>query len=171
MQLTIMIILVLAMVIGILFGILTAKSITNKTPYTIHRYAILIIITIYCMLFAPATGAASSTSSQKTIIITGTGASIGTMELMANHFRKKHPLAKVGVLPSIGSTGSIRAVREEKIDIGLSARPLKPEDRSEEIIEDPYGITAFIFGVQSSNPTTGFTLAEIEEIYAGKRKN
>ncbi len=122
------------------------------------------------MLFVPAAGAVSSRSSPKTIIITGTGSSIGTTELMAKDFQKKRPQAKVRVLPSIGSTGSIRAVREEKIDIGLSARPLKPEERSEGIIEEPYGITAFIFGVQSSNPTTGFTLAEIEEIYAGKRR-
>lgn len=170
MQLTIMIVLVLALFVGILSGILTAKSITNKTPYTIHRDAILLIITMYCMIFAPAAGADSSEGSPKTIIITGTGASIGTMELMAKDFQKEHPLAKVRVLPSIGSTGSIRAVREGKIDIGLSSRPLKPEERSEEIIAEPYGITAFIFGVQSSNPTTGFTLAEIEEIYAGKRK-
>ncbi|HLA28840.1 MAG TPA: substrate-binding domain-containing protein [Syntrophales bacterium] len=76
----------------------------------------------------------------------------------------------VQVLTSIGSTGGIKAVNEDKIDIGLSYRPLKPEEWSAEIIEEPYGRTAFIFGVQDSNPAIGFTLAEIEEIYAGKRK-
>ena len=61
-------------------------------------------------------------------------------------------------------------MNEDKIDIGLSNSPLKPEERGTKIIEEPYGRTAFIFGVQDSNPTIGFTLAEIEEIYAGKRK-
>ena len=115
------------------------------------------------------TGAATA-SPKKTLIIAGTGASLGTMELIAKSFQKKHPNVNVKVLPSIGSTGGIKAVQEGKIDIGLSSRPLKPEERSAEIIEEPYGRTAFIFGVQDSNPAKGFTLAEIEEIYTGKRK-
>jgi len=110
-------------------------------------------------------------SAKETLIITGTGASIGTMELMAKAFQKKRPTVNIKVLPSIGTAGGIKAVNADKIDIGLSNRPLKPEERSAEIIEKPYGRTAFIFGVQGSNPTKGFTLAEIEEIYAGKRKS
>jgi phosphate transport system substrate-binding protein len=91
------------------------------------------------------------------------------MQLMAKGFQKKHPGVTVNVLPSIGTTGGIKAVNEDKIDIGLSYRPLKPEERSEKIIEEPYGLTAFIFGVQYSNPIKGLTLAQIEEIYSGKR--
>jgi phosphate transport system substrate-binding protein len=113
---------------------------------------------------------AASASSKGTLIITGTGSSIGTMQLMAKGFQKKHPTVNVEILPSIGSTGGIKAVQEDKIDIGLSYRPLKPDERSAKIIEELYGRTAFIFGAQDSNPATGFTLAEIEEIYAGKRK-
>lgn len=110
-------------------------------------------------------------SSGATLVITGTGSSIGTMERMAKAYQKRHPHATVQVLPSIGSTGGIKAVNDDKIDIGLSYRPLKPEERSAKIIEEPYGRTAFVFGVQDSNPTRGFTLAEFEEIYAGKRSS
>lgn len=132
------------------------------------RYQIVIFA---ALLFGGSlvTGAAYA-SSKETLIITGTGSSIGTMKLMAKGFQKKYPGVTVQVLPSIGSTGGIKAVKEDKIDIGLSYYPLKPEERSAEIIEEPYGRTAFIFGVQDSNPTQSFTLAEIEEIYAGKRK-
>jgi phosphate transport system substrate-binding protein len=115
------------------------------------------------------TGAAFA-SSKETLIIAGTGSSISAMKLMAKGFQKKHPNVTVEVLPSIGSTGGIKAVQDGKIDIGLSSRLLKPEERVAEIIEEPYGRTAFIFGVQDSNPIKGLTLAEIEEIYAGKRK-
>ena len=92
------------------------------------------------------------------------------MELMAKGFQKKHADVNAQVLPSVGSTGGIKAVNEDKIDIGLSYRPLKPDEGSAKIIEEPYGRTAFIFGVQDRNPAKGFTLAEIEDIYAGKRK-
>jgi len=52
----------------------------------------------------------------------------------------------------------------------LSARSLKPEERIPGIIEEAYGRTAFIFGVQESNPIEGLRRTEIEEIYAGKRR-
>jgi phosphate transport system substrate-binding protein len=133
------------------------------------RYQIL-IFTILLFGGSLVTGAASA-SSKETLIISGTGSSIGTMQMMAKGFQKKHPNVNVDVLSSIGTTGGIRAVRKDKIDIGLSNRLLGPEERSVEIIEEPYGRTAFIFGARDSNPAKGFTLAEIEEIYAGKRKN
>ncbi|HLA28693.1 MAG TPA: substrate-binding domain-containing protein [Syntrophales bacterium] len=132
------------------------------------RYQIF-ILTALLFVGSIFTGTASA-SFKEALIITGTGSSIGIMQLMAKGFQKKHPSVTVRVLPSIGNTGAIKAVNEDKIDIGLSNRPLKPEEWSTKIIEEPYGRTAFIFGVQDSNPAIGFTLAEIEEIYAGKRK-
>jgi phosphate transport system substrate-binding protein len=130
----------------------------------------LAIVTALLIVVSIITGAASA-GSKETLIIAGTGSGISVMKLMARDFQRKHPNVTVKVLPSIGSTGGIRAVREEKIDIGLSARSLKPEERRAGIIEEPYGRIAFIFGVQESNPEKGLTLAEIEEIYAGTRKS
>lgn len=134
--------------------------------YLRHQIFIFAVLLIMGSIF---TGTASA-SSKETLIITGTGSSIGIMEKMAGDFQSKHPNVSVKVLPSIGSTGGIKAVLAEKIDIGLSARSLKPEELREGIIEEPYARVAYIFGVQESNPVTGVTLAEIEEIYAGKRK-
>jgi phosphate transport system substrate-binding protein len=128
-----------------------------------------VIFTALLLVGSIFTGAAYA-GSKETLMIAGTGSGISVMKLMARDFQRKHPNVTVKVLPSIGSTGGIRAVREEKIDIGLSARSLRPEERSAGIIEEPYGRIAFIFGVQDLNPKKGFTLAEIEEIYAGKRK-
>lgn len=113
---------------------------------------------------------ASSISSNQTLIITGNGSSISIMKVMADAFQKQYPNVTVNIPPSIGSTGGIRAVKEGKIDIGLSARSLKPEERVPGIIQEAYGRTAFIFGVQESNPIEGFSLTEIKEIYAGKRR-
>lgn len=135
--------------------------------YLRHQIFILAALLFVGSIFI--TGTASA-SSKETLIITGTGSSIGTMKLMAKAFQKKHTGVNVQVLPSIGTTGGIKAVKEDKIHIGLSYRSLKPEERGAEIIEKPYGRTAFIFGIQDSNPTKGFTLKEVEEIYAGKRK-
>lgn len=112
----------------------------------------------------------ASAIPERKLIITGTGAGVGAMRWMAAGFQRKHPNVAIEVLPSIGSTGGIKAVKEGRIDIGLSYRPLTPEERSMGIIEEPYGRTPFIFAVQESNPIKDVTLTEIEDIYAGKRK-
>lgn len=130
------------------------------------------IILIFAVLMIGGTIVAESAfaNPQEKLIITGTGSSISVVKRMADGFQRRHPTVTVSILPSIGSTGGIKAVKEGKIDIGLSARALKPEERVPGIIEEVYGRTAFIFGVQESNPIEGLRLTEIEEIYAGKRR-
>jgi phosphate transport system substrate-binding protein len=110
-----------------------------------------------------------SSASPYKLVITGTGSGIGVMKLMAQAYQQKHPDVEVIVLPSIGSSGGIKATREGKIDIGLSSRALKPEERGPDLVEEGYGRTAFLFGAQAANPEKGFTIREIEEIYAGTR--
>lgn len=134
------------------------------------RYKIVVLALAAQLFVAAIFLCGASARSNETLMITGTGSSIGAMELMAKVFQEKHPNVNVKVLPSIGSAGGIKAVREGRIHIGLSARSLKRGELSSEITEEAYGRTAFIFGVQDSNPAKGFTLREIEDIYAGKRK-
>ncbi len=113
---------------------------------------------------------AAAAPSEKKLIIAGSGAGIVAMRRVAEGFQKKHPNVSIDLLPSIGSTGGIRAVKQGRIDIGLSSRPLMPEERTPGMIEEPYGRTLFIFAVQEANPTQGVTLTEIEDLYAAKRK-
>ena len=134
-------------------------------------YSHRIILIIAALMIGGAIVADSAFANpQEKLIIAGTGSSIGVMKRMADGFQRRHPNVTVNILPSIGSTGGIKAVKEGKIDIGLSARSLKPEEKIPGIIEEFYGRTAFIFGVQESNPIEGLSLNEIEEIYAGKRR-
>ena len=134
------------------------------------RYPGCLVFAFTLLLFGNLLSEGSAaTNPKETLIITGTGSSIGTMQRMSEVFVKKHPAFTVNVPASIGSTGGIRAVKASQIDIGLTYRSLTPEEQSSDIIIEPYGRTAFIFGVQESNPTKGLMLAQIEDIYARKR--
>jgi phosphate transport system substrate-binding protein len=92
------------------------------------------------------------------------------MRIIAQDFQRRYPDVTVKVLPSIGSTGGLMALKKNRIDIGLSIRRFSPEELGDKIIEEPYGRTAVIFGVRESNPIDGLTLKEIEDIYSGKIK-
>jgi phosphate transport system substrate-binding protein len=99
----------------------------------------------------------------------GTGAGLGGLQALAKVYELRHPERSVRILPSIGSTGGIRAVLEGRLDVGCVSRPLLPEERGPGLAELPWATTAYVFATQSATPAEPLTLAGIEDIYAGRR--
>jgi len=130
--------------------------------------AILVAIAALALLFQSRITAGAESGA---ITITGTGSSIGTIQHLAEAYRKKNPGATVTILPSIGSTGGIRAVKANKIDIGLSSRAMRPEERAPELFEVAYGRTPFVFSTHRGNSQSNISLGEIANIYAGQQRS
>ncbi|MBE0568469.1 MAG: substrate-binding domain-containing protein [Deltaproteobacteria bacterium] len=105
----------------------------------------------------------------ETLRISGTGGAIGGMRLLAEAFRKAEPGVDVVIPQSIGSSGGIRAVIAGKLDIGVSARPLSPEELAQGARETAYARTALVFAVHPDVKRSDITLAEVREIYAGRK--
>jgi phosphate transport system substrate-binding protein len=105
----------------------------------------------------------------ETLRITGTGGAIGGMRLLAEAFRKAEPGVEVIIPKSIGSSGGIRAALAGKLDIGLSARQLSPEERAQGARQTAYAKTAFVFAVNPDVERSDIALAEAIDIYAGRK--
>ena len=105
----------------------------------------------------------------ETLKISGTGGAIGGMKLLAEAFRKGEPGVEVILPRSIGSSGGIRAAIAGKVDIGLSARPLSPEEMARGARQTAYARTAFVFAVHPGVKRSDTTLAEVIDIYAGRK--
>ena len=105
----------------------------------------------------------------ETIRISGAGGAIGTIRILGEAFRKTNPGIRVEILPGMGSSGAVRAVLAGRLDIGLSGRMLKGEERAQDVIETKYARTPFAFVVNSNLKMTGLTLEGLTAIYAGKR--
>ena len=88
--------------------------------------------------------------------IGGTGAALGVMSRLAAAFAEQEPGVAVEVLPSLGSSGGIRALGEGAIDIAVSARPLKPEEAAAGLRSAPLSRTPFVM-VSSRAPASGET--------------
>ncbi len=99
--------------------------------------------------------------------IGGTGGALGTIKQLAARYCKDHPNVKVTVLPSLGSSGGIKAVLAGAIDIGLSARRLNDSEQAASARQ--YGMTPFVFVVQRQAAAAGVTSEEIIDIYNGKK--
>jgi phosphate transport system substrate-binding protein len=110
------------------------------------------------MLAVPASGA---------VRVTGTGTALGAMRRVAAAFEKASPGDAVQVLPSLGSSGAVKAVADGAIDLALTGRPLKGEERSPGVVALPYARTPFVFAAGPRVGVSGISPEEAVRIYHG----
>ncbi|NIA71877.1 solute-binding protein [Pelagibius litoralis] len=97
--------------------------------------------------------------------IGGTGSSIGQMTRMAEAFVEQHPDIAVEVLPSLGSSGGIRALVDGVIDIAVAARPLKPDEAAQRLEAAPLSRTPIVM-VSSYPQSQSIAADDLARIYA-----
>jgi phosphate transport system substrate-binding protein len=85
------------------------------------------------------------------LTVGGTGASLGYMRQMAERYEEATG-RRVTVLPSLGSTGGNRAVAAGAIDVSISGRPLKEEERAAGLVATPLFRTPFCFFTSAQVP-------------------
>jgi phosphate transport system substrate-binding protein len=110
----------------------------------------------------PVTGAA------EVLRISGTGSAIGSIRQLAASFERSDPGVTVKLLPSVGSSGAIRAVLEGALDIGISGRALRPEERAGGLVELAYARTPFVFAAGPRVSAAGLTGPQLARIYRGE---
>jgi phosphate transport system substrate-binding protein len=101
------------------------------------------------------------------IRIGGNGGALGTLQLLAEAFKKDHADLTIVMVPSLGSTGSIKAVLAGAIDLAAISRPLKEAERAEGAVATDYARTPFVFVTAAASKVSAITLRELLSIYAG----
>ncbi len=109
---------------------------------------------------------ASLPTAASTVRIGGTGSALGTIKILANAFEASRPDTKIIVVPALGSSGSIKAIAADALDIGLSGRPLKPTERAQSLTEREIARTPLVLA--SMRAHSGFRLSDIARIYDGR---
>lgn len=98
----------------------------------------------------------------------GSGATLGTMRLLADAYTARHPETTFVVLPSMGSSGGIKAALAGAIALGLSTRPLKDAEIAAGAEAIEYGRTPFVFATATATPVDGISTRQLADIYAGR---
>ncbi len=122
---------------------------------------LLIALTVFgCLTSQPGIAGES-------IVIGGSGNALGTMRLLGAAYGESDSGGKIIVLPSLGSSGGIKAVAKGAIDIGVSVRPLTASEKvglnSIEFAQSP-----LVVAVRSDNPLSSMSKEEFIKIVRGK---
>lgn len=134
-----------------------AAPLSSKTRGWLRRGGILCLLA----LAAPVAIAAS-------LNIGGTGA--GAMRLLAAGSAKVAPGVTVVVVPNLGTGGGLKALAAGAIHAAVVSRQLATDEAAYGLVALEYGKTPFVFATAVSNAGGSKTVAELAEVYAGRRQ-
>tara|TARA_R110002153_G_scaffold22740_18_gene74535 strand:- start:3710 stop:4582 length:873 start_codon:yes stop_codon:yes gene_type:complete len=117
---------------------------------------------------AALTGSPAMAGHDEILNIGGTGAALGGMKLLADAYMQSHPDINVVVLPSLGSSGGVKALLANRIDFALTSRDLKDAERAEGVTAVEYARTPVVFSTHLETAADNITLAELPLIYNGE---
>lgn len=122
---------------------------------------------IIAIIIFALTSYANAGDTKAKLVIGGTGTALGGMQLLAKAFSEDHPDIKTTVLPSLGSSGAIKALSAGKIDLALSARPLKDKESAKGLSAILYARTPVVFAAHSKTTFDHIELKDLPAIYSG----
>jgi phosphate transport system substrate-binding protein len=111
---------------------------------------------------------ATTAFANEEIVIGGAGSIVPVMQELAKAYLAKNSGDQIRIVPqSVGSSGGIKAVAAGRFAIGLSGRPLKPEEQSGLAYRE-LGAMPVVFAVNGGVPVTSLSQAQVCAIYQGK---
>ncbi len=113
------------------------------------------------------TGAASA----ETLRIGGTGVALGGMKHLGRAFETRNPDITVEVLPSLGSSGGIKALVAGAIDLSVSSRPLKDAEAAQGAEAQLYATTPLAIVTSRGTQSDGLSTEQLARMYAGTMPN
>jgi phosphate transport system substrate-binding protein len=103
----------------------------------------------------------------ETLRIGGTGAATGMLPKIAAAIPAGEDIT-IEVIPSLGSGGGLLAVEEAALDIAVSGRPLKSDEKARGLTQAAVIRTPFVLATSYRQPN-GFKSNEIADIYRSTR--
>ena len=103
----------------------------------------------------------------ETVRVGGVGSVTPLIQQLAADFEQRHPQITIQISPvPLGSSGSLRALAANKLDLALTGRLPKSTEGAPVVL--PWIRTPLAFASKDGVRRKGFSLKEIADVYAGK---
>ena len=106
----------------------------------------------------------SMPAAAETLTIGGTGAALATMRLLGDATVESQPDLTIDVLPSLGSSGGIRALQDGRIDLAVTSRPLTDAEQASGLRAIHLTDTPIAFA-SSQSADLDISASEVAEFY------
>lgn len=110
-----------------------------------------------------------SSAHADSLVVGGTGSAEPLIRQLFDRFHKQSPADSLTVInPSLGSAGGIKALSMGKIDLAVSARPLKEDEKA--VLGRHFELcsTPFVLVTNGGRFRNGFSTDELARIYEGQ---
>ncbi len=111
---------------------------------------------------------ASGMAHAETLRIGGTGVALGGMILLGSAFEKQHPGTMVEVLPSLGSSGGIKALLAGAVDLSVASRELKEAEQEKGAQARLYATTPLAVVTSLDTDADAVTTQQLAQMYSGE---
>ena len=117
---------------------------------------------------APLPVGAATLAFAETVRVGGTGMALAAMQQAGASLSAAEPDIGITVLPSLGTSGGIKALAQGAIDLAVIGRPLKADETGKGAVAAGCMTTALLFA--SSHPSPhGVAMAEVPSFFADER--
>lgn len=141
----------------------------SRIPASVRALAALVGI-IALLAAGCGTGARGESEGKTTIVrIAGSTTILPVATVVAEMYEKTHPSARIEVQGG-GSSVGIESVRTGVVDIGMSSRDVK-DDEKEGLTIIPIAYDAIAVIVNPSNPVTSISTEDLAKIFSGEITN
>lgn len=134
-----------------------------KAQQTVVR---IFLTAVLCCLLLPNPARANTV-----LRVGGNGTGLELVKALIPEFEKAHRGVKVQVMKSLGSSGGVKALNAGALDLAVTSRPLKEEEKGHGAREVFHGRTPFIFMANEGVSKTDISTAEVEAFYGGRVSN
>jgi phosphate transport system substrate-binding protein len=121
-------------------------------------------ILLYVMTFI-------SFASAGTVRVNGSGAALDMMKPLIAAYEKANPGITIEMEKPMGSSGAVKALIADALDIAVSSKPLKQEETAKGLSLKEYGKTPLVIITEKSVKKSGISTKDLEDIYSGKTIN
>jgi phosphate transport system substrate-binding protein len=109
-----------------------------------------------------------ATAQAETLRVSGTGSGVGTLQVLGQAFERANPQHRVEVLPALGSSGGIKALRAGHLQLAVSNREPNAEERSAGLSSRRFASTPLAVVTHAGVPATAMTRERLAALLTGQ---